>query len=109
MDAAIAHPGSRALLLGPSPTPELEAAHSPDRMVTAGMMPHFLLAAEDDNVVPVANTLALHTALRAAGVAVEMHLFAAGGHGFGLRGARGKPVEAWPSLWLAWAHSVRLT
>ena len=32
-----------------------------------------------------------------------MHLFEEGGHGFGLRLAAGKPVAAWPELFLAWA------
>ncbi len=108
MDRAIAHPGSRALLLGSDPTPALEAAHSPDRTVWAGAPPHFLLHAEDDDVVPVDNTLRLHAGLRAAKVPVEMHLFANGGHGFGLRKTIGKPVEAWPMLWREWARTVGL-
>lgn len=108
MDPAIAHQGSRRLLLGPAPTAQAEAAHSPDRMLTAASPPHFLLHAEDDDAVPVENTLRLHAALRAAKVPVEMHLFANGGHGFGLRKAVGKPVEAWPELWRAWARTVGL-
>lgn len=108
MDPGIAHPGSREKLLGASPTPAAEAAHSPDRNVGADAPPHFLLHAEDDDVVPVDNTLRLHAALRARKVPVEMHLFANGGHGFGLRKAVGKPVEAWPELWRAWARTVGL-
>ncbi len=108
MDAAIAHPGSRKLLLGPSPSPAEEAAHSPDRQVGADAPPHFLLHAEDDTTVPVENTLRLHAALRVRKTPVEMHLFAEGGHGFGLRLAAGKPVAAWPDLWLAWARRLGL-
>jgi acetyl esterase/lipase len=108
MDSAIAHAGSRNLLLGPTPTPAIEAAHSPDRNVPADAPPHFLLHAEDDDVVPVENTLRLHAALRAHKIPVEMHLFANGGHGFGLRKAIGKPVEVWPDLWRAWAHGTGL-
>jgi acetyl esterase/lipase len=108
MDPAIAHAGSRTLLLGASPSATAEAVHSPDRNVPADAPPHFLLHAEDDDVVPVDNTLRLHAALRARKVPVEMHLFANGGHGFGLRKAIGKPVEAWPDLWRAWARTVGL-
>lgn len=108
MDPAIAHAGSRQLLLGPKPTPALEAAHSPDRCVPADAPPHFLCHAEDDEAVPVENTLRLRAALKAKGVPVETHLFANGGHGFGLRRAIGKPVEAWPDLWRAWAATVGL-
>jgi acetyl esterase/lipase len=108
MEAALAHPGSRELLLGAKPSAEDEAAHSPDRNVPVDAPPHFLLHAEDDDVVPVENTLRLHAALRVRKVPVEMHLFANGGHGFGLRKAMGKPVEAWPDLWRAWARTVGL-
>jgi acetyl esterase/lipase len=105
MDAAVAHGGSRAALLGPDSSPALEAAHSPDRQVSGRTPPCFLLAAEDDATVPVANTLMLHAALKRAGVPVELHLFAAGGHGFGLRGAAGKPVAVWPDLFWHWAQT----
>lgn len=108
MDPAVAHPGSRQLLLGPAPTSELEALYSPDRQVPADAPPHFLLHAEDDNVVPVENTLRLRAGLKARGIPVETHLFANGGHGFGLRKAIGKPIEAWPDLWRDWARTVDL-
>ncbi|WP_404477920.1 alpha/beta hydrolase [Novosphingobium sp. BL-52-GroH] len=106
MDPGIAHAGSRTLLLGPSPSAALEAAHSPDRTVPAGAPPHFLVHAEDDDVVPVENTVRLRAALKARGIPVETHLFANGGHGFGLRRAIGKPVEAWPDLWRAWVQTI---
>lgn len=106
MDLAIAHAGSRALLLGANPGAGLEAAYSPDRTVPTDAPPHFLLHAENDDAVPVANTLRLHEALLAKKVPVEMHLFAQGGHGFGLRKAIGKPVEVWPDLWRNWARTV---
>ena len=67
-----------------------------------------ILHAEDDAAVPVENALLLRAALRAKGIPVETHLFAQGGHGFGLRNTIGKPVEAWPELWRAWARTVGL-
>ncbi|MGX7927790.1 alpha/beta hydrolase [Tsuneonella sp. HG094] len=108
MDPAIAHAGSRTLLLGPNPTAALETAHSPDRNVPADAPPFFLLHAEDDDAVPVANTLRLHAALTEKSIRREMHLFEHGGHGFGLRKAVGKPVEAWPDLWRTWARTTGL-
>ncbi len=108
MDPAIAHAGSRDLLLGPAPTPALEAAHSPERTVPADAPPHWLLHAEDDDAVPVENTVRLRAALKARGIPVEAHFFEHGGHGFGLRRAIGKPVEAWPDLWRAWARTKGL-
>lgn len=106
MDPAIAHTGSRELLLGANPSSMIEAAHSPDRNIPADAPPHFLLHAEDDDAVPVENTIRLRAALRAKGVPVETHLFAHGGHGFGLRKTIGKPVEAWADLWRAWAQGI---
>jgi acetyl esterase/lipase len=108
MDPAIAHAGSRALLLGTSPSAALEVSYSPDKTVPADAPPHFLLHAMDDDVVPVANTLRLNEALLTRKIPVERHLFANGGHGFGLRKAVGKPVEVWPDLWRAWARTVGL-
>ncbi|MFT4025379.1 MAG: alpha/beta hydrolase [Novosphingobium sp.] len=108
MEPALAHPGSRELMLGASPTAAQEAAHSPDRNVPPDAPPHFLVHAEDDDVVPVENSVRLHAALKARKVPVELHLFAGGGHGFGLRKAIGKPVEVWPDLWRAWARTVGL-
>lgn len=106
MDRQFAHPGSRDLLLGRNPTRALEAAHSPDRNIPADAPPHFILHAEDDDVVPVENALLLRAALSAKGIAVETHLFQHGGHGFGLRKAIGKPVGHWPDLWRDWARTI---
>ena len=108
MTPPLAHPGSRALLLGPDPTPAQERAHTPALNVTKRTPPTFLVHAEDDATVPVGNTLELRAALVAAGVPVETHLFTHGGHGFGLRRAMGKPAAAWPDLFLAWAKSMGL-
>ena len=108
MDRTIAHAGSRSLLIGDDADEARERAHSPDRNVPADAPPFFLLHAEDDDAVPVENTIRLRAALKARGIPVETHLFQHGGHGFGLRKAVGKPVEAWPELWRAWARGTGL-
>ncbi|MGQ3177765.1 MAG: alpha/beta hydrolase [Blastomonas fulva] len=108
MTAPDAHAGSRELLVGKSASPALEAAHSPHLNVPADAPPFFLLHAEDDDAVPVNNTLLLRAALKAKQIRVETHLFEHGGHGFGLRKAIGKPVEVWPELWRAWARTTGL-
>jgi acetyl esterase/lipase len=106
MSPSDAHPGSRKLLIGNDD--RLEGAHSPHRNIAADSPPCFIIHAEDDDVVPVANSLLLRDALRAKGIMVESHFFASGGHGFGMRKAIGKPVGIWPDLFMAWAHSVAL-
>ncbi len=103
-----AHAGSRRNLLGDAPTREMEAAHSPDGNVPDNAPPTFLVHAEDDDVVPVENSLMLRAALRAKGIPVETHLFTHGGHGFGIRRAMGKPVAVWPDLFSAWARTQGL-
>lgn len=105
MSAPFAHAGSREKLLGSNPSAALERNHSPHLNVPADAPPHFILHPEDDDVVPVENALLLRAALRARNIPAETHLFTHGGHGFGLRKAVGKPVEAWPELFLAWAKT----
>ena len=108
MSAPDAHPGSRDLLVGKSASASVEAQHSPHRNVPKDAPPFFLLHAEDDDAVPVSNTLLLRAALKEKAVRCETHLFEFGGHGFGLRKAIGKPVEVWPDLWRAWARTTGL-
>ena len=71
--------------------------------ITRQTPPTFLLQNEDDHVDRVEDSLSYYAALKKAGVPVEMHLYAQGGHAFGLRRTK-LPVTAWPQLvetWLA--------
>ena len=104
MSAPAAHVGSRRNLIGENASLELERLYSPHLHVPANAPPTFLLHAEDDASVPPANSLLMRDALRARGVATEAHFFPDGGHGFGLRLARGKSVEHWPELLLGWGR-----
>ena len=108
MDLAAAHRGSRKNLIGENPSPEQERAHSPHLNVRADSPPTFLLHAEDDASVVVENSLLLRSALLAHKVPVETHLFADGGHGFGLRLAKGRTVEGWEELFWAWGRKKGL-
>lgn len=108
MSAPLAHPGSRNQLVGADASADRERTHSPHLNVTADTPPCFLLHAEDDAVVPVGNTLLLREKLLANGVEVDTHLYARGGHGFGLRLARNKPVESWATALTSWLEFVSL-
>jgi len=108
MSLPLAHGGSRDMLLGPNPTPQIERAHSPAHNVTAATPPCFLAHAEDDRVVSPENTVEMRTALKAAGVKVETHLFTAGGHGFGLPGPAGEPARHWNEMFVNWARAQGL-
>lgn len=98
-----AHPGSRLNMLGETPSADTVAAWSLETLARPDMPPVFLMHAADDEAVPVENALILHAALRKAGVPVALHIFEAGGHGFGLRGIDGTPLQSWPSLLRQWA------
>jgi hypothetical protein len=50
----------------------------------------------------------MFSALRAARVPAELHVFEVGGHGFGVRLAAGKPIEAWPDLLVRWGRQHEL-
>jgi acetyl esterase/lipase len=63
-----AHEASREQLLGDHPSTEMRAAYSCERLVTRETPPCFLAAAVDDPDVPVDNSLAMLTGLRAAHV-----------------------------------------
>lgn len=73
----------------------------PDLHVTKRTSPTFLLQAWDDPVDDLCNSTLYARALDDAGVPSEVHLFAKGGHAFGLR-KTGKAVSSWPTLLAAW-------
>lgn len=108
MSLPLAHIGSRDMLLGPNPSPELQRAHSPAHNVTAATPPCFMAHAEDDTTVSVENTVEMRAALKAAGVKVETHLFAAGQHGLGLPGPAGEPARHWKEMFVSWAQAQGL-
>ncbi len=77
----------------------------PDIRVSADTPPTFLLMAEDDHVDGVEQALPYYVALQKAGVRTEMHLYAQGGHGFGLRQSK-LPIAQWPRLVETWLHTL---
>ena len=77
---------------------------SPDIPVTASTPPAFLVQAEDDGV-HVENAVEYFMALKKAGVPAELHTYAQGGHGYGLRPTE-KPVTRWPQLASRWLHTI---
>jgi len=74
---------------------------NPDVPVTSQTPPTFLLHAQDDDVDDVNHSLVYYIALKKAGVPVEMHLYAQGGHAFGLRRTK-LPITGWPQLVETW-------
>lgn len=73
--------------------------------ITRRTPPTFLLQAEDDHVDGINQSLVYYIGLKNAGVPVEMHLYAQGGHGFGLRPTK-LPITEWPQLAEKWLGTI---
>jgi acetyl esterase/lipase len=67
--------------------------------------PTLIVAAEDDPVDDVRNSITYFLALRDAKVPAEMHLYAHGGHAFGMRPTP-QPITHWPDLMEQWLHTI---
>jgi len=107
MARPFAHEGSRLNLIGLDPTPEQVTTWSLENRVRPDMPPVFLMHAADDEAVPVENALVLYDVLRRANLPAALHVFEAGGHGFGLRGIAGTPLEDWPGMVTRWGRDKR--
>lgn len=108
VDPAYAYGGVAPSLFGGRPTAAQIREWSPDLNVTPAAAPTFLVHAEDDDTVPVANTVRLRDAMVAARITVETHLFGRGGHGFGVRSQPGHPDGLWLPLFLNFAREQKL-
>lgn len=73
--------------------------------VTPQTPPTFIVESENDHVDSVYDALAYYIALQKAGVPVEMHLFAQGGHAFGLRHTD-LPITDWPQRMERWLRTI---
>jgi acetyl esterase/lipase len=94
---------SRREILGPHPSAAESEAWSVERHVDAHTPPTFLAQAADDPISPVDNSLIMFSALRAAHIPAELHIFQSGGHGWGM-GRPDTEVHAWPALFAGWAQ-----
>ena len=105
-----AHGGSRDKLLGKLNTsPDMIAYYSNELQVTNQTPPTFLVHSEDDNVVPVENSINFYLACLKNGVPAEMHLYPTGGHGYGLRTAKFGSLNTWPDTCKAWLMALTTT
>ncbi len=78
---------------------------NPNVPVTSNTPPTFLVQAENDPIDNVNNSLVYYMALKNVGVPVEMHLYAQGGHAFGLRRTK-LPITEWPHLAETWLRTT---
>jgi acetyl esterase/lipase len=97
--AVIVYPGYLA-------NPEQDFAPNPDIPVTDKTPSSFIVQAEDDPV-HVENATNYFLSLKDAKVPVELHIYAQGGHGYGLRHT-GLPVTDWPKLVETWLATIQM-
>jgi acetyl esterase/lipase len=97
--AVIVYPGYLALA-------DKNFAPNPDIQVTGQTPPSFIVQAEDDPV-HVENAVVYFLALKNAKVPAELHIYAGGGHGYGLR-RTALPVTTWPQSMETWLHTIKV-
>jgi len=95
--AVVVYPGYLALA-------EQNMAPNPEIHPTAQTPPTFIVQAEDDPV-HVENATTYFLELKDAKVPAELHVYAAGGHGYGLRKTK-LPVTGWPGLVEEWLRTI---
>jgi acetyl esterase/lipase len=97
--AVIVYPGYLALA-------DKNFAPNPDINPTEKTPPSFIVQAEDDPV-HVENATVYFQALKNAKVPAELHVYAGGGHGYGLR-RTALPVTAWPLSVETWLRTIKV-
>ncbi len=107
MQPPVAHQGSVASLLGPTPDPELARKLSPETGVSAATPPTFIWATTGDPVVPSPNSVLMYSALAAKGVPAELHMYDFADHGCGLCG-NVPALAGWPLLLRGWMERRNL-
>lgn len=98
------HTSTRVQLVGHHPDSAASADWSVDRHVRAHCPPMFLVQAEDDPIADVMNSRIMASVCERAGVPVELHVVADGGHGFAM-GRPGTASAEWPSWYEAWLRT----
>jgi acetyl esterase/lipase len=81
-------------------------APNPEIHPTADTPTSFIVQAEDDPV-HVENATVYFMALKNAKVPAELHIYAQGGHGYGLR-RTALPVTTWPQSVETWLHTIHV-
>ena len=101
------HMGSRINLIGEGNDWKLVEKYSNELHVTAQTPPTFFVLADDDVSVPPRNSIEFYLQLKKNNVPAEMHIFAKGGHGFGIR-KNNLPVDNWPNLFYDWLKAMKI-
>lgn len=105
MDEKITHVGSRRNLIGDTNDWKVAQKYSNELHVSAQTPPTFLVLADDDRSVVPENSIRYYLALKENNVPAEMHIYAKGGHGFGMR-KNNIPTDKWADLFIDWLQGI---
>ncbi|RKD88325.1 alpha/beta hydrolase [Mangrovibacterium diazotrophicum] len=106
-DEKITHVGSRTNLIGKTNDWKIASEFSNELQVTEDTPPTFLVLADDDHGVVPENSIRFYMALKKYDIPAEMHIFAKGGHGFGMKKLN-LPTEKWPDLFYEWMQTMQI-
>jgi acetyl esterase/lipase len=81
-----------------APNPEIRPADTTP--------PQFIVQTEDDPV-HVENAMVYFNALKSAKVPAELHIYAEGGHAYGMRPCA-LPISTWPQSAETWLHTIKV-
>jgi acetyl esterase/lipase len=94
-------------LIGKTPSEELIKRFSNELQVTEKTPPTLIIAALDDDVVPVEHSRLFYKALQDKNIPSQIQTYEKGGHGFGMR-KQGLEVDNWPELLNKWLKTNKL-
>lgn len=105
MDDEITHKGSKNNLIGEEPGNEDLMYFSLEKQVSSKTPPTFLVHAEDDKAVPVANAIRYKEALDSIGIMNDIFIYKTGGHGFGLHNKT--DARKWSEAMFSWLKDLK--
>lgn len=115
VDAADSQPSRPdfAILLYPGhlwdeTSPKTSLTLSPWVEISANAPPTLLIHSMNDPTDNVRHSMTYGLALNDVGVPVEMHLYARGGHAFGIRPTSNPITTEWPKLVKNWLHIIKV-
>ncbi len=102
-DEQFGHEPNFAILVYPAYLVDKDGALKPEFEVKKDSPPMFFAHANDDPVTPL-SSVALYSALKKNNVPAELHIYATGGHGFGMKKVP-HPCASWPDRAGDWMKS----
>jgi acetyl esterase/lipase len=98
---------SRIKIIPPETCKLDDEKYTPSRHVTPQTPTTFIYSTTDDRTVPISASVDFYSALIAAGVPAELHIFRHGDHGSGM-GAGSAALDLWPVLMEQWLRDQGL-